>query len=31
MSNISDQQLRGYIDQIFNKYDRDRSDTLDPM
>lgn len=28
MSNISDDQLRSYIDHIFMRYDRDRSGTL---
>lgn len=27
--NIPDNTLRQYIDQIFSKYDRDRSNTLD--
>ena len=27
---ISDQQLRAYIDQVFMKYDRNNSGTLDP-
>lgn len=27
--NISDSTLRNYIDQIFNKYDSDRSNTLE--
>ena len=27
---IDDNTLRGYIDQVFSKYDRDRSGTLDP-
>jgi hypothetical protein len=27
---MQDQQLRMYIDQVFNTYDRDRSGTLDP-
>ena len=26
---LTDQSLRQYIDQIFNKYDKDRSGTLD--
>lgn len=28
MSNITDQQLRGYIDHVFMRYDQDRSGTL---
>ena len=31
MNQISDQQLRAYIDQVFTVFDRDRSGTLDPM
>jgi hypothetical protein len=27
---ITDQQLRSYIDQVFQKYDRDYSGSLDP-
>lgn len=27
---IPDHVLQSYIDQIFNKFDRDRSGTLDP-
>ena len=27
--NIQDEMLRNYIEQIFNKYDTDRSGTLD--
>ena len=28
-SNLQDEMLRNYIEQIFNKYDSDRSGTLD--
>ena len=28
--NLDDNTLRNYIDQVFLKYDRDRSGTLDP-
>ena len=30
MMNIDDNTLRNYIDQVFARYDRDRSGTLDP-
>ncbi len=29
MTNLQDQMLQSYIDQVFNKYDTDRSGTLD--